>query len=94
MGKKKCTKCLAVKPTTSFYRHRNATESRCKDCKKSIKKSKYISAKRHSLLEILTNSIDVITESNLSELDSILASLFIIEKSKRSKNDLPKGSEI
>lgn len=63
-----CTKCLADKSIDDFYSKGNRTDSRCKECVKSTKKSKYVAQEQRMRIDSLYKFFELVTELEISAL--------------------------
>jgi hypothetical protein len=68
---KKCTKCLVDLPLSEFYSMGNRVDSWCKECKKSKRRSKYVSTKSVDTFDRLKRCLDLLYEVEKKELDAI-----------------------
>lgn len=64
--KRTCTKCLQALSVDSFYSKGNRIDSRCKECVKSTKKTKYVSSEMSMRVTALYQFFELITEIELS----------------------------
>ena len=73
--KRKCTKCLQDLSVDSFYSKGNRIDSRCKECVKSTKKTKYVSSEMSMRVTALYQFFELITEIELSVLSQQIKKL-------------------
>jgi hypothetical protein len=85
---RKCTKCLSLKDVNDFYSKGNRIASECKQCKKSIKKAKYVAKASHSQCASVNKVIDVFCELQNVQYENYLQKLKqIIEQSSSRKEN-------
>lgn len=79
MKTKKCTKCLTMLSVDRFYSKGNRTDSICKDCAKSKKRSKYVSRNIELNYDRLKTIIDVVSSiekklivAEIKKLDEVI----------------------
>lgn len=65
---KKCSKCLVEFSTTEFYSKGNRLDSWCKSCKKSERKSTYVSQKEVQAFDGLVQIGNIVYESEVNRL--------------------------
>lgn len=63
-----CTKCLVTKTIHAFYSKGSRIDSRCKECVKSIKKTKYVAQEQRMQTDSLFKFFELITELEVSAL--------------------------
>ncbi len=68
-AKKICTKCLVALPIDQFYSKGNRIDSRCKECVKSTKKTKYVSAEESLRVNSLFQFFELITEIEITVIN-------------------------
>ena len=69
--RKICTKCLADLPLTDFYSMGSRVDSWCKECKKSKRRSKYVSTKSVDTFDRLKRCLDLLYAVEMKELTAI-----------------------
>lgn len=67
-AKRICTKCLQSLPIEDFYSKGTRSDSRCKTCVKSVKKSKYVAKEQILRLDSLLKIFSLISEIEISAI--------------------------
>lgn len=67
---RKCTKCLEELPLTAFYSKGNRTDSRCRECVKSTKRTKYVSANQELNFNTLMRFFALVHELEIIEINN------------------------
>ncbi len=63
-----CTKCLESFPLDNFYSKGKRTDSRCKACVKSTKKTKYVTQEQSMRIDSLYRFFELVTELEVDVL--------------------------
>ena len=84
--KKKCTKCLAQKKPSEFYLQASGRpESLCKECKKVLRRKRYVGKEKREGLSRLVLFIDVMLDIEIENLRRLNEEAdYILKKQKKA----------
>lgn len=80
LSEKSCTTCLVTKSTKEFYKKGNGFESKCKECKRTKRRTTYVSKKStddFDRIMRLFNLVLDLEESSLTKLESDIDKVLI-----------------